>query len=113
MVFLAVNNCFNMRIFFLALSSLATIALVYVLNTNAVLPIPMGRLLSPQHGIWQNAEPVDVSFNANLQFPELKGKADVYIDERLVPHIFAEKEEDAFFVQGYLWSFRPMLLRVG
>jgi penicillin amidase len=27
---------------------------------------------------------------------------DVYLDDRLVPHIFAEQENDAYFVQGYL-----------
>lgn len=79
-----------------------TIGLVFILNTRYVLDAPLGKILSPQHGIWQNAEPADADFNANLSFPQLAGKAQVYFDERLVPHIFAEKENDAYFVQGYL-----------
>jgi len=67
-----------------------------------VLPAPLGKLLSPQHGVWQNAEPVSADFTANLNFTQLKGKVDVYLDERLVPHIFAEQENDAYFVQGFL-----------
>src|SRR5690349_2429358 len=91
-----------MRIFFLLLFSLLTVALIIILDSRFALPAPLGRLLSPQHGIWQNADPVDEDFNATLEFPELHGKTAVYIDERLVPHIFADNENDAFFVQGYL-----------
>ena len=91
-----------MRIFFLILISLLTVSLIIVLDTTYILPAPLGKLLSPQHGIWQNAEPVNADFNASLEFPDLKGKTQVYFDERLVPHVFAEQEDDAFFVQGYL-----------
>jgi len=79
-----------------------TAALIVILNTYLLLPAPLGKLLSPQHGIWQNAEPANEDFTANLSFPQLTGKVNVYLDERLVPHIFAEQENDAYFVQGYL-----------
>ncbi|MEJ0101088.1 MAG: penicillin acylase family protein [Bacteroidota bacterium] len=62
----------------------------------------MGNFLSPQHGFWQNAEPVDKNFNADLKIAGLKGKAEVYFDDRLVPHVFAENDEDMYFIQGYL-----------
>lgn len=62
----------------------------------------MGKFLSPQQGFWQNAEPANKSFDADLKFPDLKGKAEVYFDDRLVPHVFAEKDEDLYFIQGYL-----------
>lgn len=91
-----------MRILPLLISSAITIGLVVILDTKAVLPAPLGRLLNPQQGIWQNAENVNASFNAAIIFPQLKGKVDVYFDERLVPHVFAEQEEDVYFVQGYL-----------
>lgn len=81
---------------------LVTAALCYILDTKKILPAPLGKLLSPQHGVWQNAEPVDKDFSAELSFSDLKGKVDVYFDERLVPHIFAENENDAYFVQGFL-----------
>lgn len=82
--------------------STITVVLVFLLHTTKVLPAPLGKLLSPQHGVWQNAESADTDFSANLKFSNLKGKVDVYFDERLVPHVFAEQEQDVYFVQGYL-----------
>jgi penicillin G amidase len=91
-----------MRILPFVASAAITTALVVVLNTNFILPAPLGKLLSPQHGVWQNAEPLSENFAADIIFPQLNGKVDVYLDDRLVPHIFAEQENDAYFVQGYL-----------
>ncbi|HEX2683055.1 MAG TPA: penicillin acylase family protein [Ferruginibacter sp.] len=91
-----------MRIVPFIASAVITSGLVVLFNTNLVLPAPLGKILSPQHGVWQNAEPVSEKFTASLSFPQLNGKVDVYFDERLVPHIFAEQENDAYFVQGYL-----------
>ena len=63
---------------------------------------PIGKFLSPQQGFWQNAEASDCDRNENLSFKNLQGKVSVYLDDRLVPHVFAENNEDAYFVQGYL-----------
>jgi penicillin amidase len=95
-----------MRIVLFAVSAVLTIALVVVLNV----PLPvsnsktprLGEFLSPQHGCWQNAEPFNYNFNGDLSFAGLKGKVQVYFDERLVPHVYADEESDAYFVQGYL-----------
>ena len=91
-----------MRIIPFLSSAIITSGLVVILNSTLLLPAPLGKLLSPQHGIWQNAEPVNENFDADLKFPQLAGKVEVYFDERLVPHVFAEQENDAYFVQGYL-----------
>jgi penicillin amidase len=91
-----------MRILPFTIAAAITIALVVILNTNLLLPAPLGSLLSPQQGVWQNAEDANATFNEELHFPQLKGKVNVYLDERLVPHVFAEKENDVYFVQGYL-----------
>jgi penicillin G amidase len=91
-----------MRILPLLIFSAITAALVFILDTKTLLPAPLGKLLSPQHGVWQNAESDATDFGGELSFPQLKGKAEVYFDERLVPHVFAEQENDAYFVQGYL-----------
>ena len=91
-----------MRVIPFIISAVITTALVIIFNSTIVLPAPLGKLLSPQHGIWQNAESVNEDFNADLKFPQLTGNVNVYFDERLVPHIFAEHENDAWFVQGYL-----------
>jgi penicillin amidase len=82
--------------------SFITVGLIIILNTTLLLPAPLGKLLNPQQGVWQNAESVNEDFTANLSFPQLIGKVNVYLDDRLVPHIFAEQENDAYFVQGYL-----------
>jgi len=91
-----------MKIFSFFIVSLITVFLIVLFNTSLILPAPLGKLLSPQHGVWQNAEPVNADFNAALQISGLKGNTRVYLDDRLVPHIFAEEDNDALFVQGYL-----------
>jgi penicillin amidase len=91
-----------MRIVPFIISTLLTVSLIFLLNSRWGSLPPLGKFLSPQQGFWQNAEATDHSFNADLKFPQLQGKVKVYIDDRLVPHVFAEQEEDAYFVQGYL-----------
>ena len=91
-----------MRLIPCLISSAITIGLVYVLNTR-IGPAPaFGQFLSPQHGFWQNAEAVDHDFNEEINITSLKGNASVYLDERLVPHVVAENDADAYFIQGYL-----------
>jgi len=83
-----------------------TIGLILALDT----PLPvagghtprMGYFLSPQQGFWQNAEAANAHFNGDVKLAGVKGRAQVYFDDRLVPHIYAENDTDAFFVQGYL-----------
>lgn len=86
--------------------AIITVALIYFLDNQLMVggkKTPrFGFFLSPQKGFWQNAEPADKKFNADLKFPQLNGKTEVYFDERLVPHVYAENENDAWFVQGYL-----------
>src|ERR1700689_2468428 len=91
-----------MRVLPFTIAAAITITLVIVLNTKLVLPAPLGSLLSPQQGVWQNAEDANATFDQDLKFPQLTGKVNVYLDDRLVPHVFAEKENDVYFVQGYL-----------
>lgn len=91
-----------MKIIPFIIFGILTSALVVILNSTLLLPAPLGKLLSPQNGLWQNAEPVDHNYSADLSFSQLKGKVKVYFDERLVPHVFAEQDNDAYFVQGYL-----------
>lgn len=95
-----------MRLIPFLVSAVVTTGMVVALNSRLTIggqeAPAFGSFFSPQHGFWQNAEPAGGDFNANLSFPQLNGKVDVYLDERLVPHIFAEQENDAYFVQGYL-----------
>jgi penicillin amidase len=83
-------------------TAIITGGLVTVLNSTLVLPAPLGKLLNPQTGLWQNAENANENFSSNLKLPQMLGKATVYFDDNLVPHVFAEKDDDLYFVQGYL-----------
>ena len=95
-----------MRIIPFIISTAVSTALIITLNTRLTIggkeAPAFGAFLSPQHGCWQNAEPVSANYNANLNFSQLNGKVDVFLDDRLVPHIFADQENDAYFVQGFL-----------
>ena len=91
-----------MRIIPFLFSTIITLTLIVVLNKKWGSIPPLGQFLSPQQGFWQNAEPVDHDYKENLSFSGLKDNADVYIDDRLVPHIFAQNDEDAYFIQGYI-----------
>lgn len=95
-----------MRLLPLIASAIVTTALVFTLNIqlkigNAKAP-RLGYFLSPQHGFWKNAEKTDANFDASIVANELQGNVDVYVDDRLVPHIYADHDQDAYFVQGYL-----------
>ena len=91
-----------MRLIPFAVSTVVTVALIIALNNKWGGIPPLGKFLSPQQGFWQNAEPADCDFADKLVFKNLKGQVNVYLDDRLVPHIFADHDADAYFVQGYL-----------
>src|SRR5258705_10318306 len=91
-----------MRIIPFVVSAVITTGLVLAHNNEWGKVPTIGKLLSPQQGVWQNAEASDCDYSADLKFPDLKGKASIYLDERLVPHIFAENDEDLYFLQGYI-----------
>ncbi len=91
-----------MRIGSFLVSATLSIALVVALDRPLGKIPPLGKFLSPQYGFWQNAEPIGMDYGGTLQLKGLKGDATVYFDDRLVPHVFAENEEDLYFIQGYL-----------
>lgn len=95
-----------MRIVPFLVSATVTAGLVFTLNIQLKLGATkaprLGYFLSPQHGFWKNAEEVNKNFDASILANELKGDVDVFMDDRLVPHIYADHDEDAYYVQGYL-----------
>lgn len=84
------------------ISAAITAGFVYVLNTRLGKAPALGSFLSPQHGFWQNAEPFDYNYNQAISLPGLNGTVQVYFDERLVPHVYSDNQQDAVYVQGYL-----------
>src|SRR6476469_56735 len=95
-----------MRLFLLILSALITTSFIVALDVQ--LPSGssktprLGMFLSPQKGFWRSAENTDMNFSETLAFKDLHGKADVVLDDRLVPHIYADNEQDLYFIQGFL-----------
>jgi penicillin amidase len=92
----------HMRIIPFIVTAAITIGLIITLSQPIAGIPPLGCFLSPQTGFWQNAEPVDAPPDLDLQFPQLKDKVQVYFDDRMVPHVFAQNDDDLYFVQGYL-----------
>ena len=92
----------SMKFVPLLISSALTILLIIIFDTRWGPAPAFGEFLSPQHGFWQNAEPLDKDFGQDLQLPGLKDPAEIYLDDRLVPHVFAGNDEDAYYLQGYL-----------
>ncbi len=90
----------NWKGFFTCL--LITLVLVFFLNRKWGSLPPLGKLLSPQTGFWQNAVPVDEDFSGPIQVPGVRQPVKVWLDERMVPHVFAQSDQDAYYVQGYL-----------
>jgi len=95
-----------MRILQFLVSLLLLVGLVYLLNNSYQIgekPIPaFGKLLNPVSGFWRNAESVYTTPYTDLNFTNLQDEVSVAYDDRLVPHIFAKNNEDAYFVQGYI-----------
>ena len=91
-----------MRIIPFSISIILTVALIFLFNSRWGSIPALGKFLSPQQGFWQNAEPVHADRDEHFSFKNLQRKVNVYLDDRLVPHVFAEQDEDAYFVQGFL-----------
>src|SRR5260221_4182752 len=101
-----------MRIVPFLISLLLTTGLIVCLNQQwgdlKKTPV-FGSFLSPQHGFWQNAESVFSNFNESVTIPGLQGKGEAYFDEYLVPHVYANSEADACYIQGYLYHRYSLL----
>lgn len=85
------------------LSLVLTLTLVIALSIPiASLPFSAGDMLEPFGGFWQGGEKVNAPLPQEVQLPDLQAPATVVIDDRGVPHVFAQNQEDLFFLQGYL-----------
>ncbi len=63
---------------------------------------PLGKFIDPFKGFWTNATSKNISKQQDLNIKGLKSKVEVLFDDRLVPHIFAQNDEDLYFAQGYV-----------
>jgi penicillin amidase len=95
-----------MRIFKFLLSLGLTLGLIYILSNPQTIgekKIPeIGDFMNPFSGFWQNAESLTQKLPEQTKIEGFRGKATVVYDDRLVPHIFADNDNDLAFMQGYV-----------
>lgn len=100
-----------MRVFKFLLVSGILVGLIVFLSTHAPfhssLPA-LGKLLNPFTGFWQNAESNAEPARLDMKAEALSEPAEVYFDERLVPHIYAASNADAAYVQGYIHAMHRL-----
>ncbi len=91
-----------MKVFKFLLSFIITIALTVALSIRIGSIPPLGNFLDPFHGFWQNALNEDDSILQTVTLEGLQAPVTIKYDSLMIPHIFAEHEEDLYMVQGYV-----------
>lgn len=89
-------------------SIVITLGIAIALNTKIESVPPLGKFLSPFHGFWKNAENTPFPKNLEVKASALKNHVNIYFDELLIPHIYAQNEEDLYFAQGYVTAFHRL-----
>lgn len=87
------------------LYSLVGIAAVVVLFRAPVSgPLRVETLLDPVDGFWRTARAADGLDTGEMRMPGMQAPVRVVFDERAVPHIFANSDEDAIRAFGFVVS---------
>jgi penicillin amidase len=91
-----------MRYFYILVLSIFTLFLALAFNGSLSFSklLPVGKILDPYHGIWQNTKGLPTKLNLSTE--NISNAIHVVLDDREVPHIFAENLCDALYAQGYL-----------
>ena len=84
------------------LSVSLTLALIWVLDSRIAPYPPIGKLLDPINGFWQNAGKEKPSAVQNLTLKGLKSSVKIYWDKHHIPHIVADNDHDLYMAQGYV-----------
>ena len=94
------------------ISLTVTLLLIWALNKSwQVGPTripPLGKFLDPAHGFWQNIEPTGFKLPEALDIPGLQQPVTVVFDSLMIPHIFAQNDEDLYLAQGYITAFHRL-----
>ena len=91
-----------MRLFTTILSAVALVAALIV-GLRPVGPVPpLGQLISPTTGIWSIVRSAELPAEQSLELAGLSAAVDVRYDDRGVPHIFAQTEDDAARALGWV-----------
>jgi penicillin G amidase len=101
-----------MKVVKFSLSLLVTVALILLLNngwTIKNIPIPpLGKFLDPFHGFWQNIEKEGQTFDEELNIAGLKAPVSIVFDSLMIPHIFAQNDDDLYLAQGYITAYHRL-----
>jgi penicillin amidase len=89
-------------------SILITGGIVYFLNQKTGDIPPIGKVLDPFHGFWQNAEKDPLALDFDLSIQRLRDTVIIQIEPNLIPHIFAKNDYDLYFTQGYLTAYHRL-----
>jgi penicillin amidase len=79
-----------------------SIALIAVLDRRIGTLPPLGKIMQPYQGVWQNAERYGSRPSGTLHLAGLDSVVTVRYDTTGVPHIAACTPHDLYFVQGYV-----------
>jgi penicillin amidase len=96
-----------MRIIRFLFSLFITVGLVWALDMKIGPIPPLGKFLDPFDGFWANARNAD-DLPGRLNIPSLQSEVQVAYDDLLIPHIFAENEDDLYLVTGYVHAFHRL-----
>ena len=87
---------------------LIPIFLAFVFNTKLGDTPPILKFLNPFTGFWQNAESKNLIATKNLKLKGAIDKIDILFDDRMIPHVFAKNDHDAYFAQGYVTAMHRL-----
>ncbi len=95
-----------MRITKFLFLAVLTSSLIFILNVRwdvgMMLP-PLGKFMNPFYGFWQNAELSQIgNIQTEIKENQLLASAQVVYDDLMIPHIFAENDQDLYYLQGYV-----------
>ncbi len=87
---------------------LIPILLAYALNTKFGSTPPLLKFLNPFTGFWQNAESDMLNSSSKIALKGAKEEIDISFDDRMIPHIFAKNDHDAYYAQGYVTAMHRL-----
>lgn len=82
-----------------------TVAIIFLLDRPLDSLPALGRLLDPINGWAANAEATKHKFNEELELTGVQAPVELWMEDRLVPHIRAANNHDLYFVQGYVHAY--------
>lgn len=78
---------------------IASILIIVFIIGNLSLP---AMILDPYKGVWSEIGRGEFSGSQTFSIKGLNNEVTVVLDERMIPHIYAQNDEDAFFAVGFL-----------